>query len=140
MEETRKLLNQVLTIFRDREASHAREVDEFKELLGSLFKHHETEIKELHALLEDSEKRIKTTNEMVLGLTRTIDSIKDAYIHHIDQAVNSRNTVISQNQLLLDRMSAAESSIKEERDRYDRLMKSLLDILGKQGTSVNIKQ
>ena len=83
-------------MFKDREISHAKEVDEFNHQFSSLFRHHEAEVKDLHALLEESEKRIKTTHEMVLELSRTIEGIKDAYIHHIDQAVESRNVVISQ--------------------------------------------
>lgn len=110
------------------------------ELFRSQVSHHELEMQELHKLLADSETRIKKTNEMVHELVSTISGIKDTYVRHIDQAVASRNEIIEQNRKLLDRISSADVAMRDERERFDRLMHDLMEISVGHGMAVNIKQ
>jgi len=97
----------------------------------------------MEELLEKSEERIDKTNAMVSQLASVVSGLKQTFEHHIDQAIKSRDHVMKQNTLLMQRLADAESDLKSERKKYEALMEKLLDCLSKghnPSTSVNIKQ
>lgn len=134
MEEAKQLLHDIIALFKNREEAHNREIIEFRTLYLEQTRHHEDEVSELHKLLVESEQRIKDTNEMVRKLSDTCEHANQVYGEHIKRVATSRDLalesnvkLLAENERLLKENEAYYKALKEERERYDNAMKTVIN-------------
>ena len=119
------------------------DLEETRAILRESITASDAHIRRLQELLIKSEERIDKTNAMVCQLASVVSGLKETFEHHIDQAIKSRDHVMNQNTKLLQRLAETDNELKKEREKYEALMKQLLDCMMKgnhPGTSVNIRQ
>lgn len=114
---------------------------EIIELLKEHIRQTENHISHYEELLQQSERRIDRTNEMVTTLVNVCSSLKETYMHHIDQVCECRDNAMKQNSILIQELNNANNRLNEERHRYDNLLQTIIDIVKRSpAPSVNINQ
>lgn len=135
-EETRRILNEILALFRDEKAVHSNDVDRIWSFCQQMLQHHDSMSSDVHRLLDDSEKRISSTNTMVHDLTEScnklvqINSIlKDSYVAQFESAQKQNEHLLAENARLLKENEAYYTALKQERERNDKIMQSMVSFL-----------
>lgn len=135
-EETRRILNEILALFRDEKAVHSNDVDRIWSFCQQMLQHHDTMSSDVHCLLNDSEARINSTNKMVHDLTESCNklveinsTLRDSYVAQFESAQKQNEHLLAENARLLKENEAYYTALKHERERNDQIMQSMVSFL-----------
>lgn len=149
LEETRALLRDVVSLFRQELEEHNKSMDSFRRYFGELMEHHNEEMRETHRLLHESEERIAKTNAMISSLADTVNGLastdsvlKDSYLERFKEVSDENKILLDERSRILKENEAYHNAIKLEREKNDRMMESLVQNLCNKagGSLVNIHQ
>lgn len=149
LEETRTLLRDVVTLFKQEQEEHHSSMLSFRTYFGELLKHHIEEMSDIHRLLSDSEERISKTNEMIRQLSETVglmsstdSDLRSSYLERFREVSRINTTLLEERSRILKENEAYHNAIKAEREKNDRMMESLVRNLCNKtsGSLVNISQ
>lgn len=135
-EETRRVLNEILCLFREEKSVHSKDVDRIWSFCQKMLEHHDSMSSDVHRLLSDSEKRINSTNTMVHELTESCNNLveinsvlKESYVSQFESAQKQNEHLLAENARLLKENEAYYQALKRERERNDQIMQSMVSFL-----------
>ena len=118
-EETRKLLNETIELLKEEKQAHAKDMAAFMEFAKMLNENHEERVKRNSTLLQQSEERIASTNEMIQKLSLNCSQLVEVNRTLEKSYVQQFERVTNENRLLLDEVA----QLRKEKEAYYQSVK-----------------
>lgn len=118
-EETRKLLNETIELLKEEKQAHAKDMAAFMEFAKMLNENHEERVKRNSTLLQRSEERIDSTNEMIQKLSLNCSQLVEVNRTLEKSYVQQFERVTNENRLLLDEVA----QLRKEKEAYYQSVK-----------------
>lgn len=122
-DETRRLLNETIELLKEEKKAHARDMSTFMDFVKMLNDNHEERVKRNSTLLQQSEERIGSTNEMIQKLSQNcsllVEVIRTLEKSHVQQF----ERVTNENRLLLEEVA----QLRKEKEAYYESVKMAME-------------
>ncbi|MCQ2220960.1 MAG: hypothetical protein MJZ12_06175, partial [Prevotella sp.] len=113
-DETRRLLNETIELLKEEKKAHARDMAAFMDFAKMLNENHEERVKRNSTLLQQSEERIASTNEMVQKLSQNCYQLVEVNRTLEKSYVQQFERVTNENRLLLEEVA----QLRKEKEAY----------------------
>jgi len=149
LEETRRLLREVTELLKLEKEAHIKDVNEIWSFCAKMLQHHDSMSSDVHLLLKESEERMGTTNRMVHDLSdncrKLVEinrALRDSYVTQFESSQKQNEHLLEENARLMKENEAYYLALKNERERNDKIMSSMVSFLcgGSRQPLVNIDQ
>lgn len=123
-DETRRLLNETIELLKEEKKAHAKDMAAFMEFAKMLNENHEERLKRNSTLLQQSEERIASTNEMIqklsLNCSQLVDvnkTLEKSYVQQFERVTNENRLLLEEVALLRKEKEAYYESVKMAREQ-----------------------
>lgn len=113
-DETRRLLNETIELLKEEKKAHARDMEAFMKFAQMLNENHEERLKRNSTLLQQSEERIASTNEMIQKLSLNCSQLVEVNRTLEKSYVQQFERVTNENRLLLEEVA----QLRKEKEAY----------------------
>ena len=127
-EETRRLLNETIELLKQEKKTHAQDMAAFMDFLRMLNENHEERVKRNSVLLQQSEDRIASTNEMVqklsLNCSQLVEvnrTLEKSYVQQFERVTNENRLLLEEVALLRKEKEAYFLSITSYREQIEKI-------------------